>query len=218
MEGDEDRITPLGNAIARLLDANATAVAALAWTSEQDRWAELVVCIVGSCVGWDEARSIVADFETVGLLRPSRLAVVSGADSEATSVARFVLREHGVSRFDIERLLRALARVGHVVHESFGGRVQKFIRARALEVATELEDRLRVDADQPELRVAIRLWFQNAFNLPVPVDHPALDRFLAEHDATLDDLVAAADRMDINLAVVDDLMRADLASRPTQDD
>lgn len=82
-------------ALDELLEEHADAVVALPWPSEDERWAELIVCIVGSYLGWDDARALTDDLGTVGLLRPDQLALIDGEDPEASLVARFVLRSTG---------------------------------------------------------------------------------------------------------------------------
>lgn len=191
----------------------------LPWASERERWDELVFCLV-TAVGKDAsaARSTVATLSGLGLLDPASLARASDPESDAAIVLRHALAGNGLPQDDARRTAALLAQVASALVARYEGKIQRYLRAQGTAM---IEDFLRLVDDhgarEPELRLGVTHWLQNALDLPLSAPDESVRRFLDEHEATMEDLEAAADQIDLNLALVDDVIRADRAARTPTD-
>jgi hypothetical protein len=71
--------------------------------------------------------------------------------------------------------------------------------------------------DDSNVEQAFALWLQNSCGLPVSLfDHYVLE-FCQTNDLSLEDLVAGADEQNLNLALVDDLIRGHLDKQETEE-
>lgn len=66
-----------------------------------------------------------------------------------------------------------------------------------------------------QLRYAIGHWLQNALSVPISLEHPAVLGFCKKNGISVGELVAAADELDLNVALVDDLLELDQSIKET---
>jgi hypothetical protein len=57
-----------------------------------------------------------------------------------------------------------------------------------------------------ERRILTR-WLQNALEMPIPLSNNEVQSFCKKYKCTVQQLVDAADTLDINVAIVDDLIK-----------
>ncbi len=183
------------------------------WASEDDRWAELVFCLLYEANGQADAaiaRSAVMTLRYLGLASLESLADIGAAEKEATSrsesgaaVAEILLR-HGFE--DPEAAVRTLSRAARSVKEAWG-QVQVFLYNQGQAMLDELAQAISSD-DAPEdtVRAAGALWLQNTLNLPVMVERPAITSLRSRYGASLEELMDAADQVGLNVAILDDLV------------
>jgi hypothetical protein len=60
--------------------------------------------------------------------------------------------------------------------------------------------------DQEQVRYAFTLWLQNVLNMPLSLQSRAVETFTNAIGLTSGQLFHAADEMDVNVALVDDLL------------
>ena len=58
------------------------------------------------------------------------------------------------------------------------------------------------------LRFALTHWLQNATNAPLSLGHESVEAFCRKHELSAEQVRAAADDLDLNLALLDDLLEA----------
>jgi hypothetical protein len=99
------------------------------------------------------------------------------------------------------------------IEDSYGGKLQVMLRKYGNMMLNELESELGkgLAIERKQLRAAITIWLQNTLEMPVLLEDEILETFCQLHNITQDELVAAADRLDLNLAVLDELLAAYLA-------
>jgi hypothetical protein len=196
----------------QLFERHESDLGVYAWMYETDRWAELIFCLLSRYQPQnDEAtRMAVSSLQYLGLLAPATLA---GLDQEAdlAPVITYVLKRHGFSDDDLPRLRTVLAHAGQAMRGD-GGKVQRFLRRHGEVIRDELASAVTCDAMSPDdARYAVTQWLQNALSLPVSLEHEAVKEFCAANDATSADLLDAIDALDLNVALVDDLLELDRA-------
>jgi hypothetical protein len=187
-----------------------------AWMSETDRWAELVFCLLQQCGGEDPAltRDAVAALQYLGLINIERLSTVANGDisSEDAILLAAILKRQGFSQEASQSAVSLLSHVARVLKEGYDGKVQRYLRKYGQAMVDELVNAFGTEAlEEDRLRYAITYWLQNVLSMPVSLAHPAVIRCCEKHSASLDDLLACADELDLNITVVDDLL--ELAER-----
>lgn len=185
------------------------------WASERVRWAELVFCLVNAVA--DDAyvgRETVAALGGAGLIEPDALARAGDPAAEYGVVLRHVLRHQGLDPDAAEGLATLLTQLARSVQEQYGGKVQRLLRAHAETLHAALVDLVPDAGDQRDhLARACAHWLQNVADLPISLVDPPVRSFLEARDLTAQDLEEAADRLDLHIGLLDDVLRAELEER-----
>lgn len=202
--------------LGELAERHSHELGALPWPSEADRWAELVFCLINAFMGDDatQARKALEGLSKAGVLLPEHLSRARELGSPEGTVVRYVLGVYGVSEADLERVADALGRVATATQMRYAGKLQKYLRDKGREMRDELVATFSLREDeQDDVRRAVTHWLQNSLSLPVAVEDAWVMAFLTGFDSSLQDLEDAADAADINLALVDELIRLDKRSQ-----
>jgi hypothetical protein len=204
----------LSQQLMELLDAHSEYFGAHAWPSEADRWAELVFCLLHRLKGGDAQvnRQATQLLFAAGLLNVETLAK---AEPESTATAGYLLSTHGWSADEAEHVVCLLQSIARAISKEFAGKLQAAVRRAADEMRAELVAALTVPGlDRADLSYALTHWLQNAFNLPISLDSEAVRVFRRKHHLTPAALTRAADALDLNVALLDDVLEAHIAARP----
>ena len=190
------------------------------WAAEEARWGELVYAILAR-IGAPGVPSERAATARDLLFEMNKLAVrdlaamepsgTTSATSHANAVAT-VLLGVGFSESEARRAVAALAETAENVERHYDGKPQRYLREYGQRMLEELPERFTFDefaAD--DVRYAFTLWLQNVLNMPVTLRSPEMSVFCERYDVTVEELVAAADVQDINLALLDDLVAEHVA-------
>ena len=157
----------------------------------------------------------------LGLLSVERLARLQPVGDELPEsdldVRRFleVTGQRKIERADARRALSTLAQICAALQERYAGKVQCYLR----EQGSALVDRMCADLPvrgvaNEDVRWAYSSWLQCAADMPLPSTTPEVVAYCTRHELRPSDLYAAADRIDLNVGVVDDLVAiAESASR-----
>ena len=177
----------------------------LRWASEADRWAELIFCVLNSFAedAPERCRLATGTLAELDLLAPATLAGVDDPHSEAHIMAKHVLRLHGFTEANLAGVLGALGTVSRQTIAGFDGKLQRYLRQLGEAARDSLAARF---GDSPQLRRAVTHWLQNTLNLPLSLEDQAVREFCERLAITQADLEAAADSIDLNVAVVDDII------------
>ena len=202
------------DAKARLLEAYQAHGASLpeyGWPSETDRWMELLVCVLHQVRREGpitEVREALLLWRELGLISPAALA--SLAQEEEYEIAlRIALRRRGFSAEEAQEGVAVARELAAAVLARYDGKIQLFLRRHAEAALEELADALGgagVPADT--LRFALTHWLQNATNAPLSLGHESVEAFCRKHELSAEQVRAAADDLDLNLALLDDLLEA----------
>jgi hypothetical protein len=189
---------------------------AVPWASEVDRWNELVFCVLGGLLDRDPAgcRELTTKLADLGLLEPPVLARAGDPASEEHTALRYLLVRQGLVEAEVERAVGALARIAGVVIDRYGGKFQRYLRAKAEAMRDELVAMFADSAGaEPELPGVVAHWLQNAMGMPLSLEDASVQAFCEAHGISGEELEHAADEIDFNIALVDDVLRLDAAAR-----
>ncbi len=192
-------------------------IGAYAWMYETDRWAELIFCLLNQYNqrNTDSTRMAVSTLQYLGLLESEKLAVLEIPCNEDVVIVTYVLRKHGFSEEDIQRAVKLLAQVAKMIQKDYEGKIQRYLRHHGQVIRDELVNAFSGESLTTEqLRYAISHWLQNVLSLPVSLEHQAVIEFCNRNGVTLEDLMWASDELNLNTALVDDLLELDQSNNP----
>ncbi|MBN1248709.1 MAG: hypothetical protein JXC32_13705 [Anaerolineae bacterium] len=189
------------------------------WLLESARWNELLFCLAMAVAGADLALEAVRDtvrllarMNLVSLIPLASLAADGAPHVEGSPIlitAKTLLERSGLTPDEAERTVIAFCEIARTFEARYEGKVQLLFRKYGRMMMEELTDDFASTALQPEeAKRAFATWLQNTLNMPVPVSTPAAEAACEALGTTYGALIEAADRTDINVAVVDELLLA----------
>jgi len=187
------------------------------WPWEKARWYELVFCIL-TTIGEPQvlagtARRLTNILVEVRLLDLSTLAKLNppeDAEKTANSVLVTIdtlLQQVGFTPEKSISAVTAICEAASSIQEKYDGKVQNYFH----KYGTYMLDQIKVDFGFSQFDDAPRafaIWLQNTLNMPVPASNPLADQACESLGVTYDALVEAANQQDINVALLDDALRA----------
>lgn len=192
------------------------------WLWEADRWKELVFALLTRVVSLpeNEARALTDNMNDLGLLDVAALASIS-QDPKAPDLnsphARHILDELTENGLDPEEAKRALTTICEAalgLQKHFGGKVQAYLRSCGESMLREIGRAFHFSAlKDSDVTFAFTYWLQNVLNMPFSLLDSNVLEFCDQYHLTPEQLVAAADDLDLNLAFLDDLIQSYLSRR-----
>jgi hypothetical protein len=183
------------------------------WASERDRWAELMFCLLCRVRDdeLDATRAAVDLLNLLGLLDVNVLAALSGQDA---AILDRVLRSNGFSAAQASRGADVLKAVAARTRKDFHGKLQRVLRKHGELLRQELSGAFAsCGLKRPDIDYAVSQWLQNAASLPISLESNAVKAFCKSNRVGMDQLLNAADALDVNVALVDDLLALDQSTR-----
>lgn len=178
------------------------------WFDERERWRELVYAILSHSTSRDggSVREACNDLEDRGLLDSPSL--LSNGAAKAAVKARLV--ESGLTEQEIDTGLRPLETIASFLDQHHSGKLQLYLRRSLERLADELGTDVSLTDDAS--RTAIRFWLQNILAAPLSLRLPQAISWCETRETNWDELVAAADEADVNVALLDDLVLTAIAA------
>ena len=202
----------------KLFEKHESDIGAYAWMYETDRWAELIFCLLNqyNLQDAEATRMTVNSLQYLGLLEIDKLAALETIGDDHAVVLTYILKQHGFSEKDVPRAVRLLCQVASVIKKGYDGKIQRYLRRQGEVMRDELVNAFGHESLSTEqLRYAISHWLQNALSLPVSLEHQAVREFCSKNGVTLEDLLRTADELNLNIALVDDLLELDRRAEET---
>lgn len=206
--------------IAELYQVGTHYLNAYPWEFESDRWAELAICAL--VVGHELDPAVVK--ESIHSLARLRLLSVPGLAAASAQEQAFiaqVFNQHGCNMANATQACSTLVSLAAAVQEKWKGHLQRFLREHGEKMSHEMQAVISsAGVGRMQSRKIAVLWLQNVANLPILLpDDPHIQEFCHNHGISQSALVDTADRLDLNVAVLDDLIaletQAAEASRAT---
>ena len=201
-------------ALQELYDQHEDELASYPWMDEGARWAELVFCVLhqASDLPPTAVRRGMQLLDGLGLLEVAKVARLADANEDAAA-ADYVLRQLGLGAERSMAARTTLADLARYLGTAHGGKLQRFLRVHGERIRAELAGSIGTRGlPEREVKTAVTHWLQNALSLPVSLEHPAIQDFCAHHQIKPSDLWSAADDLDLNWALLDDLVELEKAA------
>jgi hypothetical protein len=189
------------------------------WPWETKRWHELVFCLMTTIAEPDmspeSTRELTMAISEWNLLDVNVLADLDPARNEnyASSpiivTIETILQQSGFDPDQSKRVVTAICEAASGFKQGYGGKVQKYFRSYGYLMLDDLKEnftfsQLNVD----DARKAFAIWLQNTLNMPISASNPITDAVCERLGVEYGALVEAADALDINVALLDDTLRA----------
>lgn len=201
-----------------LFERHEVDVGAYAWMHENDRWAELIFCLLNQYnpQNAQTIRMAVSSLQYLGLLDTTKLSLLETPGNEDVVVFAHILKRHGFSPENTEHAVKLLVHVASVIHKDYEGKIQRYLRRAGERMRDELANMFGGGLlKEEQLHYAISSWLQNALSLPISLEHPAVLEFCKRNGVSVEELLHAADELDLNIALVDDLLELDRRIKET---
>ena len=186
------------------------------WEDENSRWTELVYCIFAELThhSYRDARRLANDLADLNLLEVDDLAGIPimddgmvNPDNSRMRTITDILKANGVADDDIRKSLSAICKVAQAISENYDGKIQKFLRKYGHEIVNEFDSHVSFSevSRGTQSRILVK-WIQNTLAMPLAFSNVYTARFCENEDVTYWELAEAADNIEINAAVLDDLL------------
>jgi hypothetical protein len=181
-----------------------------AWIWENARWHELVVALVSQVLKQSESdvRRMIGYAAELGLLEIDDAIISPERKSQFTQL----LTEEGASQEEATRAVGLVIAAAQGFQRHFGGTVAAYLRYYGEQMLRDIDKQFSFPLAQSEaVQQGFIVWLQNTLGLPLSLRNPAMKRFCRDHQISESELVAAADEIGLNLAVLDDVIASHIA-------
>lgn len=195
------------------------------WPWEIARWHELVFCILATAgepqVLAGTTRQLSNTMANLGLLELDLLAGLNPSENAKKTENPFLvtidtlLQQIGFTPESSKSAVTAICEAANSIKKKYDGKIQNYL----CEHGNYMLDQIKEDfgfSRFDDARRAISIWFQNTLNMPVPASDPLTDRACQSLGFTYQELVEAANQQDINVALLDDALRAYWQDKSTE--
>jgi hypothetical protein len=199
-----------------LLLGGAEVAASHRWFSEVDRWKELVFALLTRTTNLPQTtvRLLADQMVNLDLLHiPALPTLLKGKplapDLHHPHSRRILqtLHEGGFSHAEAVKGLTVICEAATTFSTQFSGRIQFYLRTYGDRMVKEAQTLFRFSQiDHDAVRYAFTYWLQNVLNMPLSLQDKTVKSFSEAHGLTGDQLFDAADEMNVNVALVDDLL------------
>lgn len=193
------------------------------WASESSRWNEFVTILASYTCDLPEIdlREITKYLSDLGHLDVEQLARIgmSGneidpSDEEAAKILG-VFRRKGVLEEQAMRTLLLLCQIARGLDSNFEGKIQRYLRSYGEKMLADIPRFFPLKGSSgDETQRIFTLWLQKVLNMPLPLRDPVLSEFCQRHGIRPSELLEAADHIDLNVAIVDEMLKFELESMP----
>lgn len=181
------------------------------WPFETARWYELVGAVLRVVGEVEPVEPVLETLTRLGLVDIDELVSMpeDGEPDTAAEAARglteAVLVRSGVAAGAARRVVAVVVELATVVREKHGGRVQVLLRRQGELVLDNLVHELSLaSVDERAARALLTAWLQRTLDLPLPMADGGTD--VGGARVEMGRLVDAADRLDLNVAILDELL------------
>jgi len=192
------------------------------WPWEIDRWKELVFALLTRVTTVEESQlrhitTLLSDLDLLDIESLTSFSWTDGNYDPNNPYARrfiVVLQEGGLSDEEAVCGLATVCAVARGLRDHFQGRVQCYLRHYGEMMLRDLASTFTLEhLSEDETRFAFTYWFQNVLNMPIPLRDASTAVLCAQHGLTEKDLLVAADRLNLNVALLDDVILRYVAKR-----
>jgi endonuclease III len=176
------------------------------WEFEHDRWAEMLICLlIGIGVEANSARSIVS---TLTELEVMSVAGLAQANQEQQTFIRRVLVQSRVDDRTADKAVALFKSVAAAINKRWNGHLQRLLREYGQTMTNDLATLLAENGVERRIAQKVAtLWLQNVANIPIVLpDDSHIQGFCRHSRISQGQLLETADRLGLNVTVLDDLL------------
>jgi hypothetical protein len=165
-----------------------------------------------------DLRELVEKLHSLELLEVEKLASLNGGSGTRTDGGdriqnriSEIMYEYGMNDQQIQDSILVMHEAAKSLIKYHGGKIQKYLRKYGQQMIDEIDQNFTFSKlDDKERRHAFTFWLQNVTNVPVSLMDENVKVFCEYFKIKPYELVEVADKLNINLALVDDLIQARL--------
>lgn len=195
------------------------------WPSEHERWVELIFALVStkSDKPQYEVRDIIEELDDLGLLDVEELSHIPKVDNnidfnspyakrviESLSESRYTeegVKKSGFTEEESKSSFLIMHEAAKSLMEHHEGKIQKYLRKYGQQIVNEFAENFSLSGiNKKDLEYAVTYWLQNVLNMPLGLETESSEAFCKELRITNEELVQEADKLDINIALLDDMI------------
>jgi hypothetical protein len=180
------------------------------WPWEALRWYELIFSILDTigepqvlAVSIRDLTYVLADF---GLLEVGELSKLTPTDDQAVTINTLLVKA-GFTPEQAKSALRAVCEAASGIQKNYGGRIQDYYS----KYGEYMMQHINADfafSDFDDAPKAIAIWLQSTLNMPIPGSNLLADKACEKLGITYDQAVGVAKQKDMNIAQLDNALRA----------
>jgi hypothetical protein len=193
------------------------------WPVERARWYELAFCLLFRLgqpqIEADGARRVVNMLVDLRLLDLQPLADLCDEDGEPdlkhadADLMLRLLKRSGFTPAQASVAVASLCQTAFALRRRHGGKVQRYLRHYGQRMLDDLDNQFsfsHIGAD--DARHIFTHWLQNVLNMPLGLAEPEMKQLCQQFEISLDELVEIADELDLNLALLDDMVASSIGT------
>lgn len=189
------------------------------WPWETKRWHELVFCLLTTIVEPEispkTTREVTLALSELNLLEIDFLAKLDPAHNDRDTsnpiliTIATILKQSNFDENQARIAVTAICEAASSLKQKYQGKVQEYFRKYGALMLNESEkDFSFTSLNQEDIKKALSIWLQNSLNMPVPASNPIADRVCEKLNIKYSKFVEVADKLDVNVALLDDALRA----------
>jgi hypothetical protein len=196
------------------------------WSNEANRLYELYYCLLHRISKKNEVqiRRIIKSLAALNLLDANLLSeakIVGGdggeGDSLASTITEILIR-NGFKEEEARSCSRGICTIARGIKQNYEGKVQKFLRKYGNLMIEEMDKLFSFEGlSKDDREYVFAHWLQNSLQMPVPLAAGPEDRFYKDNSIKEEDLLEFADKLDITVPLVNDVIRLYNMSKPRYD-
>lgn len=186
------------------------------WPVEISRWHELVFCLLFRIgqpqILAESARRMTRMLTDLNLLEVGSLAEAMAENGKTLEhsdiiLIQTLLKRMGMTPNQSREAALTIAQAAQVLVEMHNGKIQRCLRHYGQQMLDDLSNQFsfsQIPTDQA--RLALAHWLQNTTSMPIELAEPEVIEFCQEAGITLQELTEIADEIDLNLALLDEII------------
>jgi AcrR family transcriptional regulator len=185
------------------------------WLWEVDRWRELVFALLTRVADnpEEDLRELTKQMADLDLLDVGELAKLH-EDRDAPLAQRIteLMTEMGIAEDQAGAALTTVIEAAWGLDQHYGGEIQRYLRRYGEQMLREIDESFHFTEMKPDaVAEAFTYWLQNVLSMPLSLTDESEQAFCERYGFTPLELREAADRLGLNLSVVDDLVQLHMA-------
>ncbi|MCK9592102.1 MAG: hypothetical protein M0Q91_08865 [Methanoregula sp.] len=187
------------------------------WPFETARWHELIFCIIFRLgqpdLDGQNTRDLTNILAHLNLLNISSLKNLKGKKGVIdfthpdAVLMQTLLSRKGLDPKTSRKIIATIVNTADGFQTKYEGKIQKYLRHYGRMMLDDLGTNFDYnDIDKKDVEYIYTHWLQNVLNMPLPLSQPDVYEFCQKKGIKITELVEIADELDLNLALLDDII------------